>query len=219
MSLTKWLLTAGCASALTVLHSWPLLLALEKPVVPDVSKYKVVEKPTTRLVAGSAPVTAPAKPADFSKTLRIEPAVSGLIAGTAPATIPVSALEPEQPDRRARQGEVAQDSRGCPGRRGEVGQAGPALPHDGPARQAILLNQRPTCENRVVLVRHRGEHHQQRLRARLGKRPAGADRHDRLRQRAHDHADPPRQHRDLSLQLRRAPSSTSCPGSTSRRST
>jgi hypothetical protein len=97
MTLTKWLLTAGCASALTVLHSWPLLLALEKPVELDVSKYKVVEKPTTRLVVGSAPVAAPAKPADFSKTLRIEPAVSGLVAGTAPASTPASLSSPNNP--------------------------------------------------------------------------------------------------------------------------
>jgi hypothetical protein len=93
MKLTKWMLTAGCATALGVLHSWPLLLAADKPVV-DVSKYKVVEKPTTRLVAGSAPATpAPetaAKPADFSKTLRIEPAVKNVVVGTAPATTPTA---------------------------------------------------------------------------------------------------------------------------------
>ena len=101
MNLTKWLLTAGCAAALGVLHGWPLLLAVEKPVLPDVSKYKVVEKPTTQLVAGSAPVAAPpittTKAADYSKTLRIEPAVSGLVAGTAPATVPASPSSPDNP--------------------------------------------------------------------------------------------------------------------------
>lgn len=101
MNMAKWLLTAGCATALTVLHSWPLLLALEKPVVPDVSKYKVVEKPTTHLVAGSAPVTAPAstpaRPADPSKTFRIEPAVSRMVANTAPATVPPVPSSPNNP--------------------------------------------------------------------------------------------------------------------------
>ena len=101
MKLTKWLLTAGCAAALGVLHSWPLLLAAEKPVLPDVSKYKVVEQPTSRLVEGSAPVAASAnttsKAADYSKTLRIEPAVSGLVASTAPATAPTAPSSANNP--------------------------------------------------------------------------------------------------------------------------
>jgi hypothetical protein len=94
MKLTKWMLTAGCAAALGVLRGWPLLLAVEKPVVLDVSKYKVVENPITRLVARSTPVTpapnATAKAADYSKKLRIEPAVSGLVASTAPTMTPTA---------------------------------------------------------------------------------------------------------------------------------
>jgi hypothetical protein len=94
MSMAKWLLTASCAAALGVLHSWPLLLAADKPVVPDVSKYKVVERPTTHVVAGSAPVTATAGMADYSKTLRIEPAVKSLVASTAPHTLNTPSTSP-----------------------------------------------------------------------------------------------------------------------------
>ena len=51
MTLTKWLLTAGCALALGVPHAWPQPPAPTTPPTPDVSKYRVVERPTTKVVA------------------------------------------------------------------------------------------------------------------------------------------------------------------------
>jgi hypothetical protein len=93
MKLTKWLLTAGCALALGVPHAWTQAPApANPPAVPDMSKKKVVERPTTKVVANSAPVQpAPAVALDLSKTTRIEPSVSKLVAATAPTnttTIP-----------------------------------------------------------------------------------------------------------------------------------
>jgi hypothetical protein len=94
MSMAKWLLTASCATALGVLHSWPLLLAADKPVLPDVSKYKAVVNPTARLVAGSAPGGATTGMVDFSKALRVEPAVKSLVASTAPSTLTAPTVAP-----------------------------------------------------------------------------------------------------------------------------
>jgi hypothetical protein len=88
MNLTKWLLTAGCAVALGVPHAWPQPPAAGKPVV-DVSKYKVVERPTSKIVSSSAPVVpAPqaAKPAaDRSKQEVVEKPTAIVVANTAPA--------------------------------------------------------------------------------------------------------------------------------------
>jgi hypothetical protein len=91
MKLTKWLLTAGCALALGVHlgvpNAWTQAPAPATPARPDVSKYLVVEKPVTALVAQSAPATAAlAATVDPSKRKRVEPAVSRVVAGTAPAT-------------------------------------------------------------------------------------------------------------------------------------
>ena len=58
MNLTKWLLTTGCALALGVPHAWPQPPRPMNPPTLDVSKYKVVERPTTKVVAASAPVAA-----------------------------------------------------------------------------------------------------------------------------------------------------------------
>lgn len=91
MNLAKWLLTAGFLLALGVQlgvpHAWTQAPAPAKVALPDASKYLVVEKPVTALMAQSAPATAaPAATVDPSKRKRVEPAVSGLVAATAPAT-------------------------------------------------------------------------------------------------------------------------------------
>src|SRR5262249_32164036 len=76
MSRTKLLLTACCVLGLTAPHGWsqPPAQPPTKSVIPDVSKKKVVESPTTTLVAESAPAPAPAtKPTDGTNNPAVEP--------------------------------------------------------------------------------------------------------------------------------------------------
>jgi hypothetical protein len=105
MNLTKWLLTAGCAMALGVPHAWPQTPAAPTQPLPDVSKFKVVERGTSKVVANSAPVVpaTPAPPAPASRSAAdrtkkevVERPTANVVNNSAPAT-PV----PATPDRRA----------------------------------------------------------------------------------------------------------------------